>query len=314
MKLRNWWLLTITFLLPSSLPAITTYSDPSLYLVPVGGIFSGIAEVQGPGGSCSGSLISPNIVLTAAHCLQSGLTVTFADATGSPTYTAIQQVADPGYNPGSNAAGVDDIALLLLNTDVDPSITIYNLNTDPNVVGDMITLAGYGQSGQDVDTIGYGSLRAGLNTIDGLWNGSVVDFGDQTVGLQDLGGLLAFDFNQTSSGLTSGTPPANEAFICYGDSGGPSFLGNVLGSSGAPTIVGVHDIIATTGSGMPNCGSGNLGGDQNVAQFSSFITSTEQAFDTPEPETWGMLATGLGALFLRRRRLYGARSTRRVAP
>jgi secreted trypsin-like serine protease len=299
---RKWSLLTVAAILPSSLLAITTYSNPDLYGVSVGGIFSGIAEVQGPEGSCTGSLIASDVVLTAAHCLQSSLTVTFADAAGSPSYTAIQQVADPGFS--SSAIGVDDIALILLNTNVEPGITIYNLNTNPSVVGDEITLAGYGEGGQGAESSAdpYGTLRAGLNVIAGVWNGTTVNFGDQLVKLQNLGGVLAYDFNQTSSGLTSGTAPANEAFICYGDSGGPSFLGNVLGSSSTPTIVGVHDVLGDTNNTTPNCGSGNIGGDQNVAVYSTFILGTEASFAVPEPATLGMLVSGLGLIVLWRLR------------
>jgi secreted trypsin-like serine protease len=298
----KWWLFITVVMLPASLPAITTFSNPALYVVPVGGIYSGIAEVQGPSGSCTGSLISPDVVLTAAHCLQSSLTVTFADAIGSPAYTAIQQVADPGYNPSVNPVGIDDVALILLNTDVAPGITIYNLNTNVNVVGDTITVAGYGESGQDLESLGYGTLRAGLNVVSGLWNGGVVHFGDQTQTLENLGGPLAYDFNQTSSGLTSGTAPANEAFICFGDSGGPSFLGNVLGSSSTPTIAGVHDFLAAPSGTTSNCGAGNIAGDQNVALFSSFITSTEADFSAPEPGTLAMLVAGLGVFLGRRLR------------
>lgn len=290
--------LLFIILLPAMLPAITTFSASSDYTVAVGSVFSGVAQLQGTLGACSGSLIAPDVVLTAGHCVlgNNDLTVTFSDAPGSPVYTAIAQVVDPGYNPGVNPVGIDDVGLVFLNAFAASDITIYNVSTDTNpadLTGQTITLAGYGESGQQGITAGYGTLLAGLNTISGFWNGTSVNFGDQTDVLNNLSDALAYDFNTTNSPFQSATAPANEAFICFGDSGGPSFLGNVLGSTGSPTIVGVHDFITDS-----TCGSGDVAGDQNIALFSSFIATAEADYTLPEPGTWATLGSGLSAMLL----------------
>jgi hypothetical protein len=302
-------LIFIVLALPATLPAITTYSSSSDYTVATGGIFSGIAELQGSAGGCSGSLIAPDVVLTAGHCVlgNNNLTITFADAPGSPVYTAIAQVADPGYNP-NNPVGIDDVGLVFLNAFAASDITIYNVNTDTNnadLQGQTITLAGYGESGEQGIMNGYGTLLAGLNTISGFWNGSMVTFPDQSYLTENLSDALAYDFNSEDAPFQSATAPANEAFICFGDSGGPSFLGNVLGNTTAPTIVGVHDFITST-----TCGVGDIAGDQNIAQFTSFIATAEADYTLPEPGTWATLGTGMAVLMLltfAKRTKYGVR-------
>jgi hypothetical protein len=276
-------------LFSGSLGAVTTYGPPANYTVGLDGIFSGIGQVSGSDGtSCSGSLIAPNIVLTAYHCLEPNMTVTFADATGSPVYTVTQQIAYPGAS-----AGYDDVALLVLSTNAAAGIEIYSLSTDTNeadLLGDTITVAGYGYGGQGTEMTGYGTLRAGLNTIDGFWTSSNSN-------------ALAFTFTDGSA-----QQDGQEGFTCFGDSGGPSFLGNTLGNSITPTIVGIHDFIYSSTSPTPTCSFGEIAGDQPVAAFITFIDSEEAIIDSPAPEpgTWATLATGLGVIILGRRRLHDA--------
>src|SRR5579871_6554774 len=116
MSSRNIWVAAVCLLSPLSLQAVTTLGNPTQYELAIGSAFAGIARLDGVSGSCSGSLIADNIILTAAHCLQSNLTITFSDATGSPVYTAIQQIGNPLFGGTNNP--INDIALVVLNTNV----------------------------------------------------------------------------------------------------------------------------------------------------------------------------------------------------
>ena len=263
----------------------------------------------------SGTLISPEWVLTAGHVVGgtnnygagvSGMFFGLGSVYSATGIAATEWIPYAGWSSsnGDVWAGVD-LGLVRLSQPI-TSVTPALLDFSTPLLGLLGTNVGYGRSG-----IGSGGMstpagtkRAGQNMIDAR-GGMVTTMGSGT--LLDLDGIsptvLFQDFDHptdpVASLMGSVTPVAQEYLIASGDSGGGLFID----VGGATKLVGVNSFLAslpypldTTGA---NADYGDLAGVVSVQSFENWIFTVS---GVPEPSAVFLLFFGLGGLVLMRRR------------
>ena len=175
----------------------------------VGALLAPHAFSDGTWAECSGTLISPTVFLTAAHCDEglSRVAVTFDsvyDSSTGKTYWGAWH-ADPQYNQSQDDP--HDVAVVVLDKAV-KGITPARLpklgSLDGLKVGDPITAVGYGA--QSV-TMGAGGATFHYADIRYVATGSVNSLNKAWI-------------------RASMNPSTGDGGTCYGDSGGPNFVGN----------------------------------------------------------------------------------------
>jgi secreted trypsin-like serine protease len=173
----------------------------------VGGLVSPTQYSDGTWIYCSGTLISPTVVLTAAHCAEDGerVGVTFDTAyqEGDKVYYGTFY-ADPLYN--QSQSDPHDIAVVVLDKPV-RGITPAKLPT-ANSLSDL-------SGSQTFTSVGYGAYE--------VTNGP----GGHQYLYNDVRGVATGTLNSTNPSWLriSMNPSTGNGGTCYGDSGGPNFLG-----------------------------------------------------------------------------------------
>jgi MYXO-CTERM domain-containing protein len=159
---------------------------------------------------CTGTVIAPRAVLTAGHCYkESGLppaqTKVFIGQTVGGAGTLIPVASayvHPNYYLASNGAPVNDVCVVILTQDAPVPAMAWQQTPLGNVVGQTVTLVGYGVTNAAAQT-GNGTRRSVQEVI------------------SDVDNMYLY-----YQGMTHGT--------CQGDSGGP-----MLSQGAVETILGV---------------------------------------------------------------------------
>jgi hypothetical protein len=209
--MRRWLFVVIVFaVLAWAAPAqAITYGVPDGNGHPnVGGLVSPEQYSDGTWLYCSGTLISPTVFLTAAHCAEDGgrVAVTFDPAyeDGDKLYEGTFH-ADPLY--GQRQSDPHDIAVVVFDKPV-KGITPATLPE----AGSLSDLSG----SQTFTSVGYGAYE--------VTNGP----GGHRYLYDDVRMVATGTLNSvTPSWLRiSMNPATGNGGTCYGDSGGPNFLEN----------------------------------------------------------------------------------------
>jgi hypothetical protein len=227
-------------ILPSAAGAIT-YGSPDGNGHPnVGGLVSQTQYSDGTWLYCSGTLISPTVFLTAAHCAEGdSVGVTF-----DPAYQAGDAVsygtwhADPLY--GKSQSDPHDIAVVVFPKAIK--------GIAPARLPAANSLASL-SSAQRFTSVGYGAYA--------VTNGP----GGHAFLYDDVRGVATGTLNAINPSWLriSMNPATGDGGTCYGDSGGPNFLGTT-------------DIVAaTTITGDFVCRATNVDYRLDTASARSFL-------------------------------------------
>jgi len=198
--------------------------------------FDGNGVIDGNDEWCSGSLVAPDVFLTASHCIVTPFTppgsqfyVSFAPdlfAKGIKVIAATNVVHDPLF--GHDEAKLHDLALVFLPSGSTKGMTPLKLPA----AGILDQLSAKGKLSKTMFVnVGYGvsANRTSVPTFsfDGVRKSSLSEFRGLT---------------QTWLGLLMNTAATGQGGDCFGDSGGPKFI-----EGDATTIY------ATVTTGDANC-------------------------------------------------------------
>jgi MYXO-CTERM domain-containing protein len=205
----------------------------------------------GPDGGwgCSGALIAPTVVLTAAHCVQEAVDVGLADygevlfGTYDESPDQVIGIADARYHPRYDPSdvGVYDVGLIRLEQASDVTPLPINARALEGVIdgGDHVRTVGFGLNDAEQHT-GFGTKRSARLPV-------------QWIALRHM--IVGNDSLRT----------------CSGDSGGPSLY----------TFDGVEAIVGVTSFGRVGC-AGTHGTLMRVDPFvDDFLLPVMTAWDGP---------------------------------
>jgi hypothetical protein len=231
--------------------AITNGSADGTGHPEVGALIAGKPHSDGTYAYCTGTLIAPTVFLTAAHCGEHGQTtarVTFSShyQVGDKVYTG-RYVKDPRYKSNDDLHDMAVVVFKSAVTDIQPAIL--------PTLGVLDHLKGKNSLKAAIFTpVGYGSLNP-TKGPHGKRRYAYNDTRNQTsISFKTLSRMwldLRLDHSR------------NDGSTCFGDSGGPNFLGGA----------GSHLLVATTISGADNdCRAANFDYRVDTASARHFLS------------------------------------------
>lgn len=243
-KLRNMTLAAVLVCAAALTVLAITYGQPDGNRHPSVGALVGTFD-SGTFPYCSGTLISPTVFLTAAHCNlgSSRVAVTFDSKYSSKSKLyAGTFYFDPAYNQSQNDP--HDIAVVVFDKPVN--------NIAPSRLPAAGQLSGLGGS-QKLTAVGYGGQEP------------VNQPGGPVIAYLDTREYAVSTLNSINPAWLrlSQNPAHGDGGACYGDSGGPNFLG-----AGASET---NIVAATTITGDALCKSTNVVYRTDTASARNFL-------------------------------------------
>lgn len=224
-------------------------------------------------GTCTGTLVDPGWVLTAAHCVYpstgfapSSAFVAFVDdwedSNSRNTDEALSLVYHPDYDPNTSA---NDVALLELpSARTEPTAAIYTgASSQAEDYGRAYTIVGFGASG---------------------WSDSTGELIKRTVDVELSKVDDTFIYTEDAQGSANG---------CFGDSGGPLF--RVHSVTGDYAVAGVMSWVSGCEGGTMGSvrTSTVIGWIQSYAPEVELVTEMDDGpVDNPDDEAPGLVADG----------------------
>jgi secreted trypsin-like serine protease len=178
----------------SASTAIVNGTECSVANSPV--VLLNMKDSGGNAGECTGTVIAPRAILTAAHCLPSTTASIKVFLGVGPELIAQSFAPHPGYNSSNNTSL--DVGVVLMADDIARTPIPLLLSRDAQL-GETAVLTGWGKDAAGV----LATLRAGTATITAV-----------------------------TSLVLKTTSTANFSSVCQGDSGGPLLL---LEGGGGPS-------------------------------------------------------------------------------